>query len=110
MKALLVCMLIVISLFFISKSKTIVTPVKASVAPVPHPAILMDTVSFTRQIQPILVNNCSPCHFTGGKMYEKLPFDKKETIVDHGDALLRRIKNEKEKALIKEFIQQQQRE
>ena len=37
---------------------------------------LEDTIHFTSQIQPILVKNCSPCHFTGGKMYERMPFDK----------------------------------
>ena len=37
---------------------------------------LIDTIHFTSQIQPILVKNCSPCHFTGGKMYERMPFDK----------------------------------
>ena len=37
-----------------------------------------DTISFTLQIQPILVNHCSPCHFTGGKMYEKLPLIKEK--------------------------------
>jgi hypothetical protein len=39
-------------------------------------------------------------------MYSKMPFDKGETIVEHGAGLLRRIKDEKEKALIQKFIGQ----
>jgi len=40
-------------------------------------------------------------------MYERLPFDKDTTIVNHGEAILRRIKEEKENELIKQYIQQQ---
>jgi hypothetical protein len=40
-------------------------------------------------------------------MYEKLPFDKRETIVNHEVALLRRINDVKEKALIQKFIGEQ---
>ena len=63
-------------------------------------------IIFEKQIQPILVNHCSPCHFTGGKMYEKLPFDKPETILTHQPGILRRIKDEKESTLIKQFVEQ----
>jgi len=40
-------------------------------------------------------------------MYERLPFDKDSTIVAHGEGILRRIKEEQEKELIKQYIQQQ---
>jgi len=50
--------------------------------------------SFHSQIQPILVKNCSPCHFTGGKMYERMPFDKDTIIINHEAGILRRIKGE----------------
>ena len=68
--------------------------------------ILKDTIDFTRQVQPILVKNCSPCHFTGGKMYDKLPFDKDTTIINHQATVLKRIKGE-ENTLIRSFIEQQ---
>lgn len=64
-----------------------------------------DTIDFMKQVQPILIKNCSPCHFTGGKMYEKMPFDKDTTIINHESGILRRIKGE-ENSLIKTFIQQ----
>jgi len=54
-------------------------------------------IGFEKQIKPIFVKNCSPCHFTGGKMYERLPFDKDTTILNHHEAILKRIKNEEEK-------------
>lgn len=67
--------------------------------------ILKDTIDFATQIQPILVKNCSPCHFTGGKMYEKLPFDKDTTIINHEAGILKRIKGD-ENVLLKSFIRQ----
>ncbi len=39
-------------------------------------------------------------------MYEKMPFDKGETIISHEAGILKRLKNENELALIKQFIQQ----
>lgn len=65
-----------------------------------------DTIDFSKHIQPILVSHCSPCHFTGGKMYEKMPFDKAETILSHESGILKRIKKEEENSLIKAFIQE----
>lgn len=64
-----------------------------------------DTIQFTSDIQPILVKNCSPCHFPGGKMYARLPFDKDTTIINHQAGVLRRIKGD-ENTIIKTFIQQ----
>ena len=106
MKTLLVCMLLVISLFFEIKNKRTIVSVQS---PSSKDSIPTDTISFTAQIQPILVNHCTPCHFTGGKMYNRLPFDKDTTIIGHKDGVLRRIKNEKENALIKQFIEQQKK-
>ena len=71
--------------------------------------ILKDTIDFATQIQPILVKNCSPCHFTGGKMYEKMPFDKDTTILNHQAGILKRIKGD-ESELIKTFIIQSKKD
>ena len=64
-----------------------------------------DTIHFASQIQPILIKNCSPCHFTGGKMYERMPFDKDTTIINHEAGILKRIKGE-ENLMIKTFVHQ----
>lgn len=69
-----------------------------------NPVPVVDTISFSAQIEPILKARCNPCHFPGGKMYEKLPFDQPKTIVDHQEVILKRIKDEKESALFRQFL------
>lgn len=61
-------------------------------------------IDFKTQVQPILQKNCSPCHFPGGKLYEKLPFDKGETILNHQAGVLKRIKNEEEAKRISDYV------
>ena len=41
---------------------------------------------FAATVRPILVSHCAPCHEPGGKMYERLPFDRAETIASHSGA------------------------
>jgi hypothetical protein len=65
-----------------------------------------DTLDFKKDIQPILQKNCSPCHFPGGKMYERMPFDKGETIISHEAGALKRFRDLHEKALVIQFIKQ----
>ena len=65
-----------------------------------------EKIDFEKQVKPIFIKNCSPCHFTGGKMYEKLPFDKDTTILNHHEAILKRIKNDEENKLLKSFMLQ----
>ena|SRR5437867_932469 len=61
---------------------------------------------FEKEIKPIFQSRCVPCHFQGGKVYDKLPFDKPETITRLGTKLFTRIKDEKEQRLIREFLNQ----
>lgn len=61
-------------------------------------------VAFQKDIQPILEQRCTPCHFPGGKMHAQLPFDKPETIHKLGTKLFTRIKDEREQKLIREFL------
>jgi hypothetical protein len=63
-------------------------------------------VDFNTQVRPILESRCTPCHFAGGKMYERLPFDRPETIKQLGTKLFTRIKDENEQRLIREFLSQ----
>ena len=71
-------------------------------APAPRP------VDFRRDIRPILDARCQPCHFPGGKMYAKMPFDRPETIVRLGTKLFTRIQDEPQRAVIRRFLAQQQ--
>ena len=61
---------------------------------------------FEKEIKPIFQSRCMPCHFQGGKVYDKLPFDQPETITRLGTKLFTRIKDEKEQRLIREFLAQ----
>src|SRR5690242_9139396 len=63
-----------------------------------------DSAAFRSQLMPLLQKKCSPCHFEGGKMYERMPFDKASTILTHETGVLRRFNNPDEKAQVEKFI------
>ena len=69
-------------------------------APAPPP----QNVEFKRDVQPILEKRCTPCHFPGGKMHAKLPFDRAETIDKLGTKLFSRIKKDDEQAILRAFL------
>ncbi len=64
-------------------------------------------VDFNTQIRPIFESSCQPCHFNGGTMYQRLPFDRPETIKSLGTKLFTRIKDENKRTLIREFLSQE---
>ena len=69
-------------------------------------SVVEDTVSFSVQVMPILQSRCNPCHFPGGKMYDKMPFDRAETLTGHEKGVLKRVKNVQENELIKQYYAQ----
>jgi hypothetical protein len=78
-------------------------PAAPTTAPVPaSPAVAApsEPVSFASQIRPLLEARCTPCHFPGGVMYEKLPFDREATIRRLGTRLFTRIQEAKDQDLI----------
>ena len=64
-------------------------------------------VDFVKEIRPMLEQRCQPCHFPGGKMYDRLPFDRPATITTLGEKLFTRIKDEKQRAVIRRFLAEQ---
>jgi len=52
------------------------------------PAPVCTKVDFATQIKPIFEAKCQPCHFSGGTMYQRLPFDRSETIKTLGTKFL----------------------
>lgn len=66
----------------------------------------VNPVSFEDQIQPILQTRCNPCHFPGGKMYEKMPFDQAKTIIGHQEGVLKRFTDEAENKLLRQFLEE----
>jgi len=77
------------------------SPASAAVASAPKAR-----VDFDAQVKPILQSKCMPCHFSGGKMYDRLPFDKPATIKKLGARLFTRIKEENDRRLIEDFLTQ----
>ena len=63
-------------------------------------------VDFDTQVKPMLQSKCMPCHFSGGQMYERLPFDKPATIRKLGTRLFTRIKEEDKRRLLEDFLAQ----
>ena len=63
-----------------------------------------EEISFEADVLPILSAGCRPCHFEGGKMYEKLPFDRPETIRTLGERLSTRIKDKREREVVRAFL------
>ncbi len=75
-----------------------------SIEPPPPPP---KNVDFARDVKPILEKRCQPCHFPGGKMHAKLPFDRAETVDKLGTKLFSRIKKDREQAVIRAFLARQ---
>ncbi len=66
-------------------------------------------VDFATDIKPVLEQRCRPCHFEGGVMYARLPFDDPKTILKLGTKLFTRIKDDKTREAIRTLIAQQGR-
>jgi len=75
-------------------------------ASAPPPTPKTPPVDFQAQIRPILEKRCQPCHFAGGKMYARMPFDQPRTIHILGEKMFTRIKDPKEQALLRAFLTQ----
>jgi hypothetical protein len=101
-----VLLLIVVAVISYSWGRTIGISATASVtqAPVSTPVTKVD---FATQVEPLLRSKCEGCHFSGGKMYDKLPFDRPETIRKLGTKLFTRISDENDRKIIREFLSQQ---
>jgi hypothetical protein len=67
-------------------------------------ATTMTNSKFESQVKPILEAQCKPCHFPGGAQYQRLPFDRPETIKKLGTKLFTRIKKEDDRRVIREFL------
>ena len=104
MRMLVLSVLLVLAVFQVGR--TVVTRPITVAATVKSSSEAKQTIDFDRQIKPILQSKCMPCHFSGGQMYEKLPFDKPETIRKLGTRLFTRIKDENDRRRIDEFIRQ----
>ncbi|HEY8019899.1 MAG TPA: hypothetical protein VIH93_02290 [Thermoanaerobaculia bacterium] len=77
----------------------------SATAPAPAPPVArVAGDDFAARVRPILTARCQPCHFAGGKMYARLPFDRAETVLSLREKLFTRIKDEAERRPIREFL------
>ena len=88
-----------------ASSSTDPVPASEPAPPAAEPdAGAADKVAFGDRVLPILRDRCSPCHFEGGTMYDRLPFDQPATIRVLGTGLFSRIRNEEERQAIREYL------
>jgi len=73
---------------------------RASPSPVPAPKPDL----FVSSVRPVLSTRCAPCHEPGGKMYDRLPFDRAEVVARHRDGVLRRIRAPEEREAIERWL------
>jgi len=91
------------------ESGGVVRPVRTTIAAPatpPSASAPKERVDFDTQLKPIFQSKCMPCHFSGGQMYDRLPFDKPATIRKLGTRLFTRIKDEHDRRLIEDFLSQ----
>jgi len=88
-----------------AKTKALAT--NSNAKPATDSAKASEKVDFQTQIRPVLQARCQPCHFSGGQVYQRMPFDRPETIKTLGTKLFTRIKEENERRLIRDFLAQQ---
>src|SRR5882762_11825646 len=101
---------LILTLVILGGSCTQATKLAAiSAAPVaePHNSPSPAKIDFATQIRPILEARCQPCHFSGGKVYQRMPFDRPDTIKTLGTRLFTRLKDENERRLIRDFLAQE---
>jgi hypothetical protein len=104
----LVLVVIALALLFV-ESGGVIRPARTTNAAPANPANASEPkarVDFDTQLKPIFQSKCMPCHFSGGQMYDRLPFDKPATIKKLGTRLFTRIKDEHDRKLIEDFLTQ----
>jgi len=63
-------------------------------------------VDFEAQVLPLLHEKCSPCHFQGGRMYGRLPFDQEGTIRVLGTQMFSRLRDPLDQELVRTWLEQ----
>ena len=105
-----VALLLITMMLLLVESGGVVKPARTawavSSANAPAASASKARVDFDTQVKPILQSKCMPCHFSGGQMYDRLPFDKPATIKKLGARLFTRIKEENDRRLIEDFLTQ----
>jgi len=83
-----------------------VTPKPAPVNEVPAaPASKTPSAeAFEATVRPMLARACTPCHVPGGKMYERLPFDRPDVVRSKQDSILKRLKAPEDRQALEDWL------
>jgi len=81
------------------------TPVPSPTA-TPSPSPTPARIDFALRIRPILEEKCAPCHFPGGRMYDRMPFDRESTVRTLGEAMFTRLRDAEDQDLLRTFLAQ----
>jgi hypothetical protein len=76
------------------------TPVTAAPTVPPTP----EAISFEASVKPLLARTCTPCHVPGGRMYDRMPFDRPEVVFSHKEGVLRRMKNPDDRQVLERWF------
>jgi len=66
--------------------------VAAAISPPSPPPTKAPGPTFDATVRPVLESRCTLCHYPGGRMYERLPFDQPPVVAAHADGIRRRLK------------------
>ena len=80
----------------------------ATATPTPRPTPAR--IDFALQVRPLLEEKCTPCHFPGGRMYDRMPFDRETTIRVLGESMLTRLRDPVDQDLLRTFLAQAEAE
>jgi hypothetical protein len=82
-------------------------PRVAQAAASPVSAHAAERLEFARDVLPILEQRCTPCHFPGGVMHERLPFEAEGTSRVLGTKLFTRLRKPEDQVVVRAWLEQE---
>jgi len=81
--------------------------IASSAAPPPAGVPAAPRREFRKDVLPILEQRCTPCHFPGGVMHARLPFEVEGTARVLGTKLFTRLRDPDDEAVIRAWLEQE---
>jgi N-acetylated-alpha-linked acidic dipeptidase len=72
-----------------------------------HAPVAAEPLEFARDVLPILEQRCTPCHFPGGVMHERLPFEAEGTSRVLGTKLFTRLRKPEDQVVVRAWLEQE---
>jgi hypothetical protein len=72
-----------------------------------HVPVAAGRLEFARDVLPILEQRCTPCHFPGGVMHERLPFETEGTSRVLGTKLFTRLRKPEDQVVVRAWLEQE---